>query len=66
MHLKLLQKEQLKKQQKLAIWLEIKLQATALRTSPQNNLESDEEELLRERYISPEKEQKIIDDLRSI
>ena len=34
-----------------------------LKTFPQNNLETDEE-ILREKYISPELSQKIIDDLR--
>ena len=36
------------------------------KTSPQNNSETNEEEILRERYISPEQKQKIIDDLRLI
>ena len=45
MHLKLLQKEQFKKQY---------------------NSVTNEEEILRERYISPEERQKIIDDLRLI
>ena len=34
-----------------------------LKTSPENNLETNEEEILRERYISPELRQKIIGDL---
>ena len=34
------------------------------KTSPQNNSETNEEEILRERYISPKLWQKIIDDLR--
>ena len=34
------------------------------KTSPKNNSETNEEEILRERYISPELRQKIIDDLR--
>ena len=34
-----------------------------LKTFPQNNLETDEE-ILREKYISPELRQKIIDDSR--
>ena len=66
MHLKLLQKEQFKKHQKqLVIWLEIKL-LTKLQESPKNNSETNEEEILRERYISPEQRQKIICDLRLI
>ena len=36
------------------------------RTSPQNNSVTNEKEVLRERYISPEERQKIIDDLRLI
>ena len=37
----------------------------ASKTSPQNNLETNEEMLMeREKYISPELRQKIIDDLR--
>ena len=36
------------------------------RTSPQNNSVTNEEEVLRERYISPEERQRIIDDLRLI
>ena len=34
------------------------------KTSPQNNPEINEEEILRERFISPERRQKITDDLR--
>ena len=34
------------------------------KTSPKNNLETNEEEMLREKFISPELRQKIIDDLR--
>ena len=34
------------------------------KTSPQNNSETNEEEILKGRYISPELRQKIIDDLR--
>ena len=33
-------------------------------TSPQNNSETNEEEILREKYVYPELKQKIIDDLR--
>ena len=39
------------------------------KTSPQNNeekIETNKEQILRERYISAEKRQKIIDDLRLI
>ena len=32
--------------------------------SPKNNSETNEEEILREKYISPEQRQQIIDDLR--
>ena len=34
------------------------------KTSPQNNSETNGEEMLREKYISPELRQKITDDLR--
>ena len=34
------------------------------KTSPQNNSETNEEEMLREKYISPQLRQKIADDLR--
>ena len=34
------------------------------KTSSKNNLETNEEEAIREKYISPELRQKIIDDLR--
>ena len=40
----------------------IKLEVS--KTLPKNNLETNEEEILRERYISPELRQKIINDLR--
>ena len=36
------------------------------KTSPKNNLETNEEEIPRERYISPELRDKIFDDLRLI
>ena len=36
------------------------------KTLPQNNSETNEEEILTERYISPEKRQQIINDLRFI
>ena len=34
------------------------------KTSPHNNSETNKEEILRERYISPELRKKIINDLR--
>ena len=34
------------------------------KTSPKNNLEANEEEIIREKYISPELRHKGIDDLR--
>ena len=34
------------------------------KTSPHNNAQTNEEEILREKYISPKVRQKIIDDLR--
>ena len=34
------------------------------KTSPQNNSETNEEKTLREKYISPDLRQKIVDDLR--
>ena len=34
------------------------------KTSPEKNSETNEEEILRERFIPPERRQKIIDDLR--
>ena len=40
----------------------VKLQVS--KTSPKNNSENNEEEILTERYISPEPRQKIINDLR--
>ena len=36
----------------------------ASKTSPKNNLETDKEEMLREKYISPKLRQKFIDELR--
>ena len=36
----------------------------AIKISPKNNLETKEEEIIRDRYISPELRQKIINDLR--
>ena len=64
MHLKLLQKEQFKKQQKL-IGNKIADKITRVsKTSPKSNSEINEVEILRERYIFPELRQKIIDDVR--
>ena len=40
--------------------------AKVSKTLPQNNPETNEEEILREGYISPEKRRKIIDNLRLI
>ena len=40
----------------------IKLQES--QASPKSNFERNEEEILREEYISPELRQKVIDDLR--
>ena len=40
--------------------------AKVSKTLPQNNTETNEEEILREWYISPEKRLKIIDHLRLI
>ena len=65
MHLKLLQKEQLKKTVKATCNLignKISDKITrVLKTSSQNNLDMNEEEKLRERYICPKERQKIID-----
>ena len=36
----------------------------ASETSPKNNLETNEKEMLREKYVSPELRQKVIHDLR--
>ena len=73
MLLKLLQKEQFKTQQKqLVTLLVIKLliELRKSKSSPQNNsktiMNENDNEILRERCISPEERQKIIDDLRLI
>ena len=53
----------------MVIWLEIKLLIKlqeSQKNSPQNNSKTNEEEILRERYISPERRHRIIDDLRLI
>ena len=73
MRLKLVQKEQFKKQQKqLVIWLIIKLLIKSLKfkkKSQQNNLETvtneHGKEIPKEKYISLEERQEIIDKLRS-
>ena len=39
-------------------------QSQVSKTAPKNNLETNEKEILRERIISPEVRDKIIDDLR--
>ena len=69
MYFKLLQKEQFRKQWKqLMILLETKLliKLQKIQKRCQNNSEINGEQILRERYISPEQGQKIIDDLRLI
>ena len=64
MHIKLPQEESFQKELKQpVIWLEIKLSIRVSKSSPQNNLETSEE-IFREKYISLELRQKIIDDLR--
>ena len=73
MRLKLVQKEQFKKQQKqLVIWLIIKLLIKSLKFKKklqQNNLETvtneHGKEIPKEKYISLEERQEIIDKLRS-
>ena len=72
MRLKLLQKEQFRKQQKqLVIWLVIKLLTKVTKVSKnsqQNNSETVTNQLVKEipkkRYISPEERQEVIDELR--
>ena len=72
MRLNLLQKEQFKKEQKeLMIWLGIKLLIklqTLQKNSQQNNSDrvtnEDDKDIPNERYVSPEKRQEIIVDLR--
>ena len=56
MHLKLLQKEQFKKAGATSELIGNKIAdkiTRVLKTSPKNNSETNEEETLRERYISP-------------
>ena len=70
MHLKLLQKKAIQKTAEATGDL-IRNKVTdkirrVSKTSPQNNSETNENEILRERYIFPEERQKIIDDLRLI
>ena len=70
MHLKLLQKKAIQKTVEATGDL-IRNKITdkirrVSKTSPQNNSETNENEILRERYIFPEERQKIIDDLRLI
>ena len=68
------QKEQFKKQQKqLVIWLVIKFQIKLQKSQEvhhriiQKRLKNEhDKEITKERYISPEGRQKIIDDLRLI
>ena len=60
MQLKLHKKERFKKQQKQPV---IRSQNN-LKNFSKNNSETNEEGILREKYISPELRQKIIDDLR--
>ena len=55
-----------KKQKQLAIQLEIKLliKLRVSKTSPQDNSETIEEEILKKRFLPSELRHKIIDDLR--
>ena len=68
MHLKLLQKEQLKKTAEATgdlIGNKIADRITKVsKTSPKNNPEANEEEILRESFIPLELRHKITDDLR--
>ena len=70
MHLKLIQKERFKEEAEAPgdlIGNKIADKITRVsKTLPHNNSETNEEEIHRERYISPEQRQKIIDDLRLI
>ena len=66
-HLKLFQKEQLKKTTESTGDLKIAEKITRVsKTSLQNKSVTHEEEILRARYISPEERQKVVDDLRLI
>ena len=68
MHLKLLQKEPFRETAEATSDLIGNKTADKItrvsKTSPQNNPEINEEEILRERFISPERRQKITDNLR--
>ena len=70
MHLKLLQKKEIQKTAKATgdlIVNKIDERITRVsKISPKSNSETNEEEILRERYISAEQRQKIIADLRLI
>ena len=61
MHLKLLQKEWLKKTKKTEVTDRI---TKVSKASPKNNSETNEEEIIRERFIPSELSHKIINDLR--
>ena len=67
-HLKLLQKIAIQKTAEATrdlIGTKIADKTTRVsKTSPHNNSETNKEEILRERYISPELRKKIINDLR--
>ena len=66
MHLKLFQKKRFKKQ-KTGDLIDNKIadRVTKIsKTLPKKNLETNEEEILRERFTPPEVRYKIIDDLR--
>ena len=70
MYLKVLQKEQFKKTAEATgdlIGNKIADKITrASKTLPQNNSGTNEEQILRERYLSPEQRQEIVDHLRLI
>ena len=72
MHLKLLQKEQLQNSRKIVDLIRKRSsdKIAVSRTSPQISSETvtneNDKEIPKERYISPEERQKIIDDLRLI
>ena len=68
-HLKILLKEQFKKQEKqLVILLVAKFLIKSQKSQkiPKNNSEINEEEISKERYIYPEQRQDIIDEIGSI
>ena len=70
MYLKVLQKEQFKKTVEATgdlIGNKIADKITRVsKTLPQNNSGTNEEQILRERYLSPEQRQEIVDHLRLI